>query len=86
MFCYARGSCLVRDKLRNWGVPKSYGFVVKNERGDSIYGESFIVCMLSNGKYYLVYSSYLATNIMLALFCHSFLPFIFGTIDDTTAE
>ena len=37
MFCYARGSLLVRDKLRNVGLPKCFGFVVKNERGDSIY-------------------------------------------------
>ena len=40
MFCYARGSLLVRDKLRNgMKLPKCYGFVVKNERGDSIYGK-----------------------------------------------
>jgi hypothetical protein len=39
MFCYAGGSRLVRDKLRNLPVPRSFGFVVKNERGDSIYGE-----------------------------------------------
>ena len=39
MFCYAGGSLLVRDKLRNLSLPKSFGFVVKNERGDSIYGE-----------------------------------------------
>jgi hypothetical protein len=38
MFCYARGSLLKRDKLRNLPIPKSFGFVVKNERGDSIYG------------------------------------------------
>jgi hypothetical protein len=38
LFCYPRGGvCLVRDKLRNWTLPKSFGFVVKNERGDSIY-------------------------------------------------
>ncbi|KAL7544101.1 hypothetical protein ACHAXR_013579, partial [Thalassiosira sp. AJA248-18] len=37
MFCYAGGSMLVRDKVRNLGMPKSFGFVVKNERGDSIY-------------------------------------------------
>ena len=38
MFCYAGGSLLVREKMGNAGLPKSYGFVVKNERGDSIYG------------------------------------------------
>lgn len=38
MFCYASGSRLVRDKLKNLPMPKSFGFVVKNERGDSIYG------------------------------------------------
>jgi hypothetical protein len=38
LFCYPQGGvCLVRDKLRNWTLPKSFGFVVKNERGDSIY-------------------------------------------------
>ena len=40
LFCYPRGGVyLVRDKLRNLTLPKSFGFVVKNERGDSIYGE-----------------------------------------------
>ena len=38
MFCYAGGSLLTREKMGNAGLPKSYGFVVKNERGDSIYG------------------------------------------------
>ena len=38
MFCYPNGSRLVRDRLRNLAMPRSYGFVVKNERGDSIYG------------------------------------------------
>jgi len=37
LFCYAGGSLLVRDKLRNLSMPRSFGFVVKNERGDSIY-------------------------------------------------
>ncbi|KAL7465896.1 hypothetical protein ACHAXS_006197 [Conticribra weissflogii] len=37
LFCYAGGSLLIRDKLRNLPLPKPYGFVVKNERGDSIY-------------------------------------------------
>ncbi|KAL3782651.1 hypothetical protein HJC23_010160 [Cyclotella cryptica] len=37
MFCYAKGSLLVRDRLRNLPMPKCFGFVVKNERGDSIY-------------------------------------------------
>lgn len=38
LFCYAGGSRLVRDKLRNLPMPRYFGFVVKNERGDSIYG------------------------------------------------
>ena len=38
MFCYAKGSKLKRDRLRNLEIPKCFGFVVKNERGDSIYG------------------------------------------------
>jgi len=37
LFCYAGGSLLIRDNLRNQPLPKPYGFVVKNERGDSIY-------------------------------------------------
>ena len=41
MFCYAKGSTLVRDQLCNVGLPKAYGFVVKNERGDSIYGKCY---------------------------------------------
>jgi len=40
LFCYPRGGVyLVRDKLRHWSLPKSFGFVVKNERADSIYGK-----------------------------------------------
>ena len=42
MFCYAKGSTLVRDQLCNIGLPKAYGFVVKNERGDSIYGKCYL--------------------------------------------
>ena len=45
LFCYAGGSKLVRDKVRNMGMPKALGFVVKNERGDSIYGTSIIFCL-----------------------------------------
>jgi len=42
MFCYAKGSTLIRDQLCNIGLPKAYGFVVKNERGDSIYGKCYL--------------------------------------------
>ena len=40
LFCYAGGSLLVRDAMRNLSgkCPRSFGFVVRNERGDSIYG------------------------------------------------
>ena len=38
LFCYPGGSYLVRRKLRDWKLPRSFGFVVKNERGDSIFG------------------------------------------------
>ncbi|EJK48823.1 hypothetical protein THAOC_32351 [Thalassiosira oceanica] len=44
MFCYPNGSKLVRDRLRNLAMPRSYGFVVKNERGDSIYGGITLFC------------------------------------------
>ncbi|KAL3826923.1 hypothetical protein ACHAXA_006003 [Cyclostephanos tholiformis] len=38
LFCYpGSGVYLVRDRLCNWSLPKSFGFVVKNERGDSTY-------------------------------------------------
>mmetsp|Transcript_27836 Transcript_27836/g.55703 ORF Transcript_27836/g.55703 Transcript_27836/m.55703 type:complete len:2024 (+) Transcript_27836:44-6115(+) len=37
LFCYPRGSYLVRKKLKDLPLPKCFGFVVKNERGDSIY-------------------------------------------------
>ena len=37
LFCYPRGSNLVRKKLKDLPLPQSFGFVVKNERGDSIY-------------------------------------------------
>jgi len=39
LFCYPGGIYLVRDKLSNWKLPRSLGFVMKNERGDSIFGE-----------------------------------------------
>lgn len=60
LFCYAGGSLLIRDKLRNQPLPKPYGFVVKNERGDSIYGtskyrvhKSFISSLSFHDKSYL---------------------------------
>ncbi|GAX24917.1 hypothetical protein FisN_2Lh192 [Fistulifera solaris] len=37
MFCYPTGCRLHRAKLSDEPVPQYYGFVVKNERGDSIY-------------------------------------------------
>lgn len=37
MFCYPTGCRLHRAKLSDAPVPQYYGFVVKNERGDSIY-------------------------------------------------
>jgi hypothetical protein len=37
LFCYPGGSLLVRKKLKDLPLPKCFGFVVKNERGDSIY-------------------------------------------------
>jgi hypothetical protein len=37
LFCYPGGSYLVRKKLKDLPLPKCFGFVVKNERGDSIY-------------------------------------------------
>ena len=44
LFCYPRGGVyLVRDKLRNWSLPKSFGFLVKNERGGNIHGRSTVI-------------------------------------------
>ena len=37
MFCYPTGCRLHRARLSDAPLPQSYGFVVKNERGDSIY-------------------------------------------------
>jgi hypothetical protein len=37
LFCYPSGNHLVRKKLKDLPSPKCFGFVVKNERGDSIY-------------------------------------------------
>ena len=55
MFCYAKGSMLVRDQLCNIGLPKAYGFVVKNERGDSIYGTCYLcVWILASSVCYLL--------------------------------
>ena len=38
MFCYPTGCRLHREKYQDTPLPEYYGFVVKNERGDSIYG------------------------------------------------
>lgn len=37
MFCYPTGCRLLRARLSDAPLPQNYGFVVKNERGDSIY-------------------------------------------------
>lgn len=37
MFCYPTGCRLQRARFRDAPLPQYYGFVVKNERGDSIY-------------------------------------------------
>ena len=42
MFCYPTGCRLKRALFRDAPLPKCYGFVVKNERGDSLYGKLFI--------------------------------------------
>ena len=39
LFCYPGGIYLVRDKLSTWNLPRSLGYVVKNERGESKLGE-----------------------------------------------
>lgn len=39
MFCYPTGCRLFRAKYQDAPLPEYYGFVVKNERGDSIYGK-----------------------------------------------
>ena len=46
MFCYPTGCRLYRARYSDAPLPQYYGFVVKNERGDSIYGELFRVCLL----------------------------------------
>lgn len=39
MFCYPTGCRLYRARYSDAPLPQYYGFVVKNERGDSIHGE-----------------------------------------------
>lgn len=39
MFCYPTGCRLIRAKYQDAPLPEYYGFVVKNERGDNIYGK-----------------------------------------------
>lgn len=39
MFCYPTGCKLIRLKYQDSPLPEHYGFVVKNERGDSVYGK-----------------------------------------------
>jgi hypothetical protein len=41
MFCYPTGCRLYRARFSDAPLPQYYGFVVKNERGDSIHGEFF---------------------------------------------
>ena len=41
MFCYPTGCRLYRARYSDAPLPQYYGFVVKNERGDSIHGASF---------------------------------------------
>jgi hypothetical protein len=44
MFCYPTGCRLFRVRYSDAPLPQYYGFVVKNERGDSIHGE-FLLCI-----------------------------------------
>ena len=39
MCCYPTGCKLFRSRYQDAPLPENYGFVVKNERGDSIHGE-----------------------------------------------
>ncbi len=50
LFCYPGGSYLVRGKLRDWKLPRSFGFVVKNERGDSIFGAVVLLILSSSNN------------------------------------
>lgn len=43
MFCYPTGCRLYRARYSDAPLPQYYGFVVKNERGDSIHGEFYWV-------------------------------------------
>jgi hypothetical protein len=43
MFCYPTGCRLYRARYSDAPLPQYYGFVVKNERGDSIHGEFYRV-------------------------------------------
>ena len=43
MFCYPTGCRLVRARYQDAPLAECYGFVVKNERGDSIHGKIVVI-------------------------------------------
>ena len=47
MFCYPTGCKLFRARYQDAPLPENYGFIVKNERGDSIHGEFVLFGIVS---------------------------------------
>jgi hypothetical protein len=45
MFCYPTGCRLIRAKYQDAPLPDYYGFVLKNERGDNIYGKTIFLLL-----------------------------------------
>lgn len=58
MFCYPTGCRLFRARYSDAPLPQYYGFVVKNERGDSIHGKCFLFLIL----YFVDYCTRFASN------------------------
>jgi hypothetical protein len=75
MFCYPTGCRLHRAEFSNAPLPQYYGFVVKNERGDSIYVScvSFMEPLTSDKMDQLSQMSYrrMKTSLPHRRFCES---------------
>lgn len=75
MFCYPTGCRLHRARYSDAPLPQYYGFVVKNERGDSIHGKPLLSSLSPN----LCCDSRLTLFLLSNL--NSFVCLVHGTID-----
>ena len=76
MFCYPTGCRLFRQKYQDASSAECYGFVVKNEQGDSIHGEK-----KSNIAVNYIMTAPPSNATVLPLLIASFVRFLYGAVN-----